>query len=294
VDLTQRVEACRGNTVEEIAAAFEGDDQDEITEALVRLIAERTDAARLPKRPYRVGFTMYGDDGVSEWVITHDASDGSQVEPWDGEAEVDLPTRWEHWEDAVRLLNGDLSGLSLYYARRVNIGEEPTMENELPWLRAVDFAPGSQALAEHRIITGLVDATEAGGSRGADEYVQRVGIQAITESRTFTVARALLESGCADQLKGSYMAVTISEEPEVLAVSRFEEGGVTTGDQSAIDKPDGVLLHYASRQTILDAATGARSFQDLLVNGQVKIEGTDEARGRFAATLMHFARLHGS
>lgn len=292
MDVMQRLDRCKGAPVEDIAAAFEGEDQDDVTEALVRLIAERTDASRLPARPYRVGFTMYGDEGVSEWVATHDV-DGSAVEAWDGETDVDLPTRWEHWEDAVRLLNGDLSGLSLYYARRVNIGEEPTMENELPWLRAVDFAPGSDALAEQRVITGLVDATEDGGSRGADDYVQRVGMEAITESRTFTVARALLESGCAEQLKGSYMAVTIEDEPEVLAVSRFEEVGVTKGDRSAIDKPDGVLLRYASRQTILDAATGARSFQDLLVNGLVKIEGTDEARGRFAATLMHFARLHG-
>ena len=292
MDLRPRLDECRGKVVEDIAAAFEDADQDDVTEELVRLIAERTDAGRLPKLPYRVGFTMYGDEGVSEWVAIHDA-DGSRVEPWDGEAEVDLPSRWEHWEDAVRLLNGDLSGLSLYYARRVNIGEEPTMENELPWLRAVDFAPGSPALAENRVITGLVDATEAGGSRAADEYVERVGIQAITEARTFTVARALFESGCADQMKGSYMAVTIAEEPEVLAVSRFDDSGVTTSTPSAIEGPDGVLLHYASRQTILDAATGARSFQDLLVNGQVKIEGTDDARGKFAATLMHFARLHG-
>jgi hypothetical protein len=292
LDLIPRLEECKGKPAEVIAAAFEDDDQDEVTAALVRLIAERTDAARLPKLPFRVGFTMYGDQGVSEWVTTHDA-DGFRVEPWDGDAEVDLPSRWEHWEDAVRLLNGDLSALSLYYARRVNIGEEPTMENELPWLRAVDFAPGSAALAENRVITGLVDATEARGSRGADEYVERIGMQAITESRTFTVARALFESGCAEQLKGSYMAVTIADEPEVLAVSRFDEGGVTTGVPSAVEGPDGVLLRYAGRQTILDAATGARSFQDLLVNGLVKIEGTDEARGRFAATLMHFARLHG-
>jgi hypothetical protein len=235
---------------------------------------------------------MYGDQGVSEWVSTHDA-DGARVEAWDGESAVDLPSRWEHWEDAARLLNGDLSGLSLYYARRVNVGEEPTMENELPWLRAVDFAPGSEALAEHRVITGLVEATEAGGSRGADEYVARVGMQAITEARTFTVARALWESGCAEQLKDSYMAVTIADETDVLAVSRFGDGGVTIDGPSAIERDDGVLLRYASRQTILDAATGARSFQDLLVNGLVKIEGTDDARGRFAATLMHFARLHG-
>lgn len=292
MQIMQKLEECKGKTVEAIAAAFEDDDQDDITACLVELIAQRTDAARLAKRPFRVGFTMYGDQGVSEWVSTHDV-DGAVVEPWDGEAAVDLPSRWEHWEDAVRLLNGDLSGLSLYYARRVNIGEEPTMENELPWLRAVDFAPGSEALAENRVITGLVDATEADGSRGAEQYVQQVGMQAITEARTFTVARALLESGCAEQLKGSYMAVTIVDEPEVLAVARFGEEGVTTGEQAATEGPDGVLLRYASRQTILDAATGARSFQDLLVNGLVKIEGTDEARGRFAATLMHFARLHG-
>ena len=292
MDLLPRIDECKGRNVDDIASAFEDLDQDDVTEALVRLIAERTDVARLPKQPYRVGFTMYGDDGVSEWVAIHDA-DGSRVEAWDGESEVDLPSRWEHWEDAVRLLNGDLSGLSLYYARRVNIGEEPTMENELPWLRAVDFAPGSAALAEHRIITGLVNATEDGGAKGADEYVAQVGMQAITEARTFTVARALLESGCADELKGSYMAVTIADEPDVVAVSRFEDRGVTRDDPSAVDEPDGVLLRYAGRQTILDAATGARSFQDLLVNGLVKIEGTDEARGRFAATLMHFARLHG-
>ena len=293
MELTTRLEACKNATVEDIAAAFEDDDQDEVTEAVVGLIAERTDVGRLPKLPYRVGFTLYGDQGVSEWVVTSE-SGGSRVEAWDGEAAVDLPTRWEHWEDAVRLLNGDLSGLSLYYARRVNVGDEPTMENELPWLRAVDFAPGSAALEEHRVITGLVNATEADGSKGADAYVAQVGMQAITDARTFTVARALLESGCAEELKGSYMAVTISDETDVLAVSRFEEGGVTAGDPSEIDDPNGgVLLRYAGRQTILDAATGARSFQDLLVNGLVKIEGSDDARGRFAATLMHFARLHG-
>lgn len=292
MELVDRLMQWKNRTVDEISTAFEDDDQDDVTEAVVRLVADRTDASRLPELPYRVGFTMYGDQGVSEWVIDH-RSDGSTVGPGDAATDIDIPSRWEHWEDAVRLINGDISGLSLYYARRINIGDEPTTDNEPPWLRAVDFAPGAPALLENRVITGLVDATEKGGSKAAEDYVQRVGIDAVTAARTMTVARALRESGCAEELKGSYMAVTIADETDVMAVARYEEDGVSAGDRSMVEEPSGVVLRYASRQTILDAATGARTFQDLLVNGLVKVEGTEDARGRFARTLMNFARLHG-
>ena len=291
MDLLDRFAECRSRSVDDIAAAFEDDDQDEVTQALVELIAERTDVTRLPKLPMRVGFTMYGDAGVSEWVIDHRA-EGSTVEPGEDAADVDLQSRWEHWEDAVRIVNGDISGLSLFYARRITIGDEPTTDNEPPWLRAVDFAPGSVALEENRVLTRLIDATEAGG-RGADDYVASVGMQAIAEARTLNVARALLEAGCAEELKGSYMAVTISDETDVMAVALFGDDGVDLGDRAAADGPNGVVLRYAGRQTLLEASTGARTFQDLLVNGLVKVEGADDARGRFARTLMNFARHHG-
>lgn len=275
-----------------IAAAFEDEDQDDITKALVSIIADRTDQRRLPSLPYRIGFTMYGDADVSDWVVSYTGEDAT-VEEGDNADGPDIETRWEHWEDAVRLLNGDLSALTLFYARRITMGDEPTTDSEPPWLRAVDFAPGSQALSENRALTKVIIANEQ-SQKARDACVAEVGMQAIAEARTVSTAGALLESGCAEELKGSYMAVTIADEPDVLAVAVFEPTRVVLGPR---DLPSGstpgVVLPYVNRQALLDGCTGTRKFQDLLVNGLVKVEGAEEDRGRFARTLMNFARLHG-
>jgi hypothetical protein len=282
----------RQKSVDEIAAGFEDHEQDDVTNDLVSVIAARTRVDALPAIPYRVGFTMYGDADVSEWVVEHNV-DGYAVMPSADAGDVDLDTRWEHWEDAVRLVNGDLSPLSLYYARRITLGDEPTLDGEPEWLRAVDFAPGTAALDEHRVITGLVLAAER-GAKEADAYVADVGMQRIAEARTVAVARALLEAGCADELKGSSMTVVLGDDPAV-AVARFRDRDVELGDPDADAAAvgSGVTLRYVSRQNLIEAATGARTFQDLLVNGLVKVEGPEESRGRFARTLMNFARLHG-
>jgi hypothetical protein len=290
VELEQRFKECAGMEVTAIADAFEADNQDEVTKALVSMIADRTDSGRLPSLPYRVGFTMYGDADVSDWVVTHTDGDAT-VEEGDGAGDLDIDSRWEHWEDAVRLINGDLSALSLFYARRITIGDKPTTDNEPPWLRAVDFAPASQALAENRVLTQVVIADEQGQR---DKCVAELGMQAIVEARTLTTARALLEAGCAEELKGSYMGVTIADESSTVAVAVFEPTRVTLGspDLPSSTMP-GVVLPYVNRNALLDGCTGRRTLQDLLVNGQVKIEGSDDDRARFARTLMNFARLHG-
>ena len=275
-----------------IGGAFEDDDQDDVTRTLVSIVADRTERTRLPSLPYRVGLTMYGDAGVSDWVISY-TDDDATVEERDDAGSLDVETRWEHWEDAVRLINGDLSALSLFYARRITIGDEPTTDNEPPWLRAVDFAPGSQALAENRALTRVIIANEQ-GQKARDECVAEVGLQTIAEARTRSTARALLESGCAEELKGSYMAVTIADEPSILTVAFFEPTRVTAGSSDLVSsETPGVLLPYVNRQALLDGCTGTRTFQDLLVNGLVKVEGAEEDRARFARTLMNFARLHG-
>ena len=290
MELETRFKECVGMDVTTIAAAFEADDQDEVTRTLVSLIADRTDNKRLPKLPFRVGFTMYGDADVSEWVVTHTDND-TTVEEGDGGGDLDIESRWEHWEDAVRLINGDLSGLSLFYARRITIGDEPTTDNEPPWLRAVDFAPGSEALAKNRVLTKVVIADEQGQR---DACVAEIGMQAIVEARTLATSTALLEAGCAEELKGSYMGVTIADEPDTLAVAVFEQNRVTLGSLDLVSSSmPGVVLPYVNRTAILDGCTGKRTLQDLLVNGQVKVEGPDDDRARFARTLMNFARLHG-
>lgn len=290
MSLQERFGACAGQGVTAIAAAFEDDDQDEVTRKLVELIAERTDPARLPHVPYRVGFTMYGDTGVSDWVVHHTA-EGFEIEPASESDVLDVDSRWEHWEDAVRALNGDLSALSLYYARRITIGDEPTTDNEPPWLRAVDFAPGSQALAENRALTSVIIASEA-GDKERDACIARIGLQAIVEARALSASRALLEGGCAEDLKGSYMAVTVDGEPDVLAVALIGDSTVELGAGIPSDMP-GVTLPYAGREIFIAQCTGERTLQDLLVNGLVKVEGDDAARARFGGSLMNFARLHG-
>jgi hypothetical protein len=292
VELEQRFKECAGREVADIAAAFEDDDQDDVTKALVSIIAGRTERSRLPERPYRVGLTLYGDAGVSDWTISYTDAEAA-VEPSADAGTTHIETRWEHWEDAVRLINGDLSALSLFYARRITIGDEATTDNEPAWLRAVDFAPGSPALAENRVLTNLIIANEEGQKR-REAYVGEVGVPAIAEARTLTTARALLESGCAEELKGSYMAVTIADEPSAPAVAVFEPTKVTAGSAELTSGPGaGVVLRYVNRQALLDGATGTRTFQDLLVNGLVKVEGGEDDRARFARTLMNFARLHG-
>jgi hypothetical protein len=66
-ELGERLRSCPATSVAAVAEAFADIGQDDVTGAVAALIAERTHLERLPRLPYRVGLTMYGDDGVSEW-----------------------------------------------------------------------------------------------------------------------------------------------------------------------------------------------------------------------------------
>lgn len=283
-----RIAACRGMDDDQIGAMLSDLDQEAVTRAAVELIGERTDTARL-RLPYVVGLTMYGDADVSEWVLRYGQS-GVSVQP--GEADdVDADTRWEHWEDAVRALNGDVPTLSLYYARRITMGEEPTTSDEPVWLRAVDFAPGSDVLAMGRVLTQLLDAYESGGG-AQSAYVDRVGLGAIAEARAAVVAWALLECGCGHELRGTYWQVACGEASPVANVL-ISDSDARPSPTPPADDASGIVLRYATVEAMLAEATGARTFQDLLINGLVRLEGGEEDRGRFARSLMSFARLHG-
>lgn len=283
-----RISACRGMDTNEIGAQMSDLDQDEVTNALVQLIGERTNKARLPQ-PYTVGFTMYGDADVSEWVLRH-GPDGVVVDEGESDA-VDVDTRWEHWEDAVRLVNGDVPALSLLYARRITIGDEPTTSNEPAWLRAADFAPGSTALETGRVLTHLLDAYES-SERNLAAYTDRVGLAAIAHARAIVVGWALLESGCGEDMKGMYWQVACGDDLAIATVM-ISESAAAPESTALRAGTAGIALRYATADAMVAEATGARTFQDLLVNGLVRVEGSDEDRGRFAKSLMSFARLHG-
>jgi hypothetical protein len=284
----ERFTSCRGWDVAKIAEAFADVEQDDVTRSLVQLFAERTDAGRLPALPYRVRLSMFGDTDVSEWRIDYGSDEYSVTEA--SVDEYDTEMRWEHWEDGVRLVNGDVQALALLFARRVTVEDEQSTMSEPMWFRAVDFAPGSQAQSDVRVLTRLVEAHER-DARSEASYVAEVGVERIVEARALIVARALVEAGCAEDLKGSFMQVTSAEDGWSVVVD-IGMTGVQIADASHLPSA-GVDLQYATTEAMLAEATGARTFQNLLVNGLIKVEGDDDSKARFARTLMSFARLHG-
>jgi len=290
MDIAERISTCRGQDVTGIAAAFADAEQDDVTRALATMFGERTDIQALPSPTYAVGLTMYGDEDVSEWTIRY-GGDGFTLA--EGVSDTDVSTRWEHWEDGVRLLAGDVPALSLVYARRITTSEGQGPSNDEPaWFRAVDFAPGTDAQRTGRVITRLLETYDRGG-KGVDDFTKEDPFQRIIEARALIVALALVESGCAEDLRGSVMRVTCAEDPSFAVSVDFGEASASLGEDAGEVGSSGVDLVYASAEAMIAEATGARPFPDLLVNGLVKVVGDEDRRARFGRSLMSFGRLHG-
>lgn len=293
MDIAERIAGCAGLDVAEIGERFVDDDQDEITRALVEEMAARTDRAELPSLPYRVAFTLYGDADVSEWVLVYDEV-GHDVVAGRGHGEVDIATRWEHWEDAVRLLNGDVSPLSLLFSLRIGLPELPEQEPE--WFRAVRFAPMSTADEHDRLLAGLVEA-RLQGRRELAAYVEREGIERLSQARALVVARTLIEAGSGEELAGSYLRMVVPAEPQVVVQVEFAATAVATSVSSLASEPPaseedrGVTLRYSTVDALVSAASGEAQFQQLVVNGQIRVEGPDERLEAFGRALWQFAQL---
>jgi hypothetical protein len=287
------VEKYRGMDASEIGAAFADVEQDDVTRMFAGVLAERTDRKALPHLPYAVQLTMYGDADVSDWLLVY-TSDSVEIREAQADASADIHARWEHWEDAVRLLNGDVIALSLLLAGRISVDGGPVLY-EPPWFRAVAFAPGSDCAAHGQVLGGLADASQQGGG-AMEQFVAATGVERIAEAGILVIAQAMVESGVAGELEGTSLRTVVPGTPPVevevvFGLSAAATDVVQFNDTAAIaGSDDGVTVRYKSADVFVSTAAGERSFETLLVNGLVKVEGADRSLDRFGRALMQFAQ----
>jgi hypothetical protein len=297
MDLWERIGKCQGLELAAITAELADLDQDEVTRALVEAFGARTDQARLPARPYTVQHTLYGDDDVSEWLLGYGTDGAVEVREAEDADAPDLHVRWEHWEDAVRVLDDDVPALALLYGRRVTVeGIEPST-GEPPWFDAVDFT-GSDAEAMGHMLGELTAARLAGRKEHA-EVVARVGVERIAAGAGLMAAHTLVDNGSARELAGSYMRLVIAGDPPVVVQVDFDAATGhpsvrlpgPAGDDGDLD--GGVTLRYSSPAAAVAGADGESTFDQLLVNGLVRMEGAQPRIEAFGGALIKLAELYG-
>jgi hypothetical protein len=243
---------------------------------------------------------MYGEDDVADVLLLY-SSTGVETAEIKPDMAVDSKVRWEHWEDAVRAVNGDVAMVSLWAARRVIVdGEGPSItEPTIPaWFRAVDLAPTSMISKYGALLSELVDARRT-GRRALANFVEERGIQEIATARALLAAQSLVDAGAVDALEGSFMRLVVSEDSPVVVQVDFAESTAAPTVRTLAPEiheeapPGGVTLRYGSAQDLIDVSTGEKTFEELLVNGLVQIEGSDDRLERFGSALLSFAAIHG-
>lgn len=274
-----------------IAKAFDDVEQDEITAAIVDVFAARTTIAALPKRPFVVHHTMYGDLDVSDFVIAYtDAgattADASTVDP----STVDVHLRWEHWEDAVRLLNGDTGEVALFFARRIEALDDEAMARR--WTAAVDFAGTGDLESRPSVLADRLRSAAERGEAAVAAFIAEKGLPTLVAARAANMAGSVYDVGAGGPLAGTTIRVVVEARPTVAAETAFPADGGTpvtsvVPEATAGDDPsDAVVLRYASVDAFVDAVTFRQEMSQQVTNGQLRVLGPNDRVTAFGMAMM--------
>ena len=297
MELLERFEACKGMPASAISEVFASDDFDEVSQGLLTILAERTDVRRLPQVPFTVRVTFYGDEDVHDSVIRYER-DSYQIDPPTAEDVLDAHLRWEHWEDAVRLINADMPASTVLFSFRVTFdgqkegGRKRTAA--LAWMAAVNFANQRPEERAGGYLYRLQWLTVNDPDR-IPAYVAEVGLQAIVRSRAEVMGRTFVEVGAKDEVAGSYLRFDVVADPPAAASVAWDaetgETTVTEPEFDSVDNPDdGVTLRYLDEQTFLDVAGLKVLPMAAMASGKVVMRASPERAANYQKAMMYLAR----
>ncbi len=294
MSLLEQIASCRGKDAPAIASVFGDAELDDVTRDLLDIVAERTEVAKLPRVPFTVRHTLYGDLDVSDWTISYNEG-GVSVASSDPDGNPDVSLRWEHWEDLVRLMNGDASETALFFTRRV--ATEDNEQDVVAWTSAVDFVGSGEADQRPGALMNALRSASAAGPITLERFITEKGLPNLLAARSANMASSVEDIGAADGLHGSFMRLEIATDPPVAVETTFPTDGsrastrILGSHEVGNQDPDsGVTLLFASVAAFVDAVTFKEDMPQQLTSGDLRVEGSPQRLSAFSDAMM--ALLH--
>ena len=292
--IRSRVGKCKGMTTQQIAEEFAGDGLEQVTRELLVMCLERGDEGILPEIPLRVRHTMYGEDDIADWVLGYEPG-ARTIDEADEDAEVDAHVRWERWEDCVRLLNGDVNGMSLFYAlRAIALGEDEFRSKGRWWFMGTNFTADPSSERPGRLI-GYLRGKVWQPADELDAFVEEIGLEKLLRARALTIAETMRDLRASEMLVGSWLRWEIAGF-DSIAHADFEDAtrvtvkSLTREEAAATDPTGGVTTLFTTKEAFLMTAGGRAELGGLLVEGKARLVGTDERIATFNAAQRRMYR----
>jgi predicted esterase len=292
-DVRARINACRGLSTRLISDRLADVDLEALTRELLVICAERSDTGAFSTFPLTVRHTMHGDGELADWTLRYGES-GTSVERTENGARpgvaVDAHVRWEYWEDGVRLINDDVSALSLFTSRRVAaIGEGDARTNGHCWFLGVNFTGDPDPDRPGRVIASLRDRVGEN-----DEHVEAIVkgeiLDKLLHGRARVLADSLSDLGGSPLLAGSFLRWEVAGHDRVAQISFAAAGSwryrsLSSDEAAAEDPSSGVTVHFAGVRPFLSVAGGKEELAAQLVRGAARLTGEDARLRAFAAAM---------
>ena len=295
-ELRSEFELCRGCSTQDIAARFEKVELDVVTYELFQMCAERADPDLFRTYPAVTRHTMYGDDGVSDW-ITRYSPDGNTIESADDAVEVQGHVRWERWEDLLRLLHGEVTWMSLFYSlRAIALGEDVFRSHGRYWFMGINFTNDPDPHTPGRLM-GLMFRDVWDPPKLA-ALIDEVGLDRLIAARAQTQAATWSDLGAGLRLAGSWVRWEIEGHPTLAEVTFDEQGGwswrLLDRDEAASDTAGGITIWFATDQAFLYVASLREDISGQLVSGTARLVGSDDRLAAFSAATRRMYAPGGS
>jgi len=290
--LLERFEACRGLDVPGIAAALSDLEQDEITEELMTLFAQRTVPSALPRLPFVIRHTMYGDLDVSDWLIRYSES-GFEVVAAEPDSASDAHLRWEHWEDAVRMLTGDAGEAGLFFTRRLSApGDVPTGLLASRWTSSVDFTASGDLEERPGVLDDRLRTAAWAGEAELARFIEDRGLPRLLRARAMNMASSIADIGAGSDVAGSFMRLEIDANPRVGVHTEFPAGGgaaqtrvLAAEELGNEDFDKGVTLRWETVGDFVDAVTFRQEMGPQVASGSLRFFGSQDRLQAFAIAM---------
>jgi hypothetical protein len=189
----------------------------------------------------------------------------------------------------VRLVNGNLSALSLFYSLRVvALGDDQQRVSGHSWFMGVNFANDPDPTRPGRLM-GFLHAVVWQGADVLDSFVAEVTIEKLLESRARVMADTMADLGATELLADSYLRWEIAGVDHIAEVAINRAGGWTyrARSRAGSDEDDaesgGVTLHFSDPRSFLYAAGGREQLTEQLVGGRARLLGDDHRLQAFSA-----------
>lgn len=296
MSLRERLDFCKGLDAPAIASALADVDQDDVTAEIMRVFGERTLSSALPRVPFTMQHTMYGDLDVSDWLLRY-AGTGFEVVPAPPDAVADAMIRWEHWEDAVRMLNGDAGEVALFFTRRIaTVGDAAADGLARRWMGCVDFTGSGDPEGRPGVLMDRLRSAAAAGDKHLAAFIEDKGLPVLLRARAMNMASSVIDIGAGADLAGSYMRLVIDAQPPVGVETVFDAAGnaaetrlLANQELGGEDPSQGVTLQFESVQAFVDAVTFRQEMPQQITSGQLRVMGAGDRVSAFGLAMMKLA-----